>query len=160
MKRINHAAGAIVLLTLLGCAPKNDQPADQPAPKEAAPETSAAPQSPASPTVLSQNYMDAASALADDDFARAKTSLTALAKESTGELQTLAQTSANSADIAAMRESFKALSTFATGMKLPDGYAVAFCPMYKNGAKWVQKKDKLANPYFGKQMSTCGSFVN
>jgi hypothetical protein len=160
MKRINQAAGAIVLVALFGCAPKNDQPAAQAVPKEATPETSAGPQTPASPTVLSKNYFDAASALADDDFAGARTSLTALAKESTGELRTLAQACANSADIAAMRESFKALSTFATGMQLPEGYAVAFCPMYKGGAKWIQKKDKLANPYYGKQMLTCGSFVN
>jgi hypothetical protein len=33
--------------------------------------------------------------------------------------------------------------------------------MYKGGdAKWVQKKDKLANPYYGKAMLTCGNFVN
>lgn len=160
MKRMTLAAGAIVLM-FFGCAPQNDQPADQPeSPKEVASEASQASQRPASPTVLSMNYIAAASALADDDFERAKASLTALAAESTGELQTLAQTCANAGDIAAMRESFKGLSTFATGMELPKDYAVAFCPMYKGGAKWVQKKDKLVNPYFGKSMLTCGSFVN
>ena len=44
--------------------------------------------------------------------------------------------------------------------QLPADYAVAFCPMYKGGSKWVQKKETLANPYYGKTMQTCGSFVN
>ena len=43
-------------------------------------------------------------------------------------------------------------------MELPKDYAVAFCPMYKGGSKWVQKKGTLANPYFGKTMLTCGTF--
>jgi len=64
------------------------------------------------------------------------------------------------ADIAATRERFKALSALAVTMELPQDYAVAFCPMYKGGSKWVQKKDKIANPYYGSQMLTCGSFVN
>jgi hypothetical protein len=52
------------------------------------------------------------------------------------------------------------LSAIASQMQLPPDYAVAFCPMYKGGSKWVQKKETLANPYFGKSMQTCGSFVN
>jgi hypothetical protein len=57
-----------------------------------------------------------------------------------------------------MRDAFKQLSAIAVRMQLPPDYAVAYCPMYKGGAKWVQKKDKLANPYYGKTMSTCGNF--
>ena len=106
------------------------------------------------------HYIDAAAALAADDMEKAKASLAALAKESSGELRTLAQAAADTGDIAATRERFKALSALAVTMELPQDYAVAFCPMYKGGSKWVQKKDKIANPYYGSQMLTCGSFVN
>jgi len=150
---------SIFVLCFFGCAPTNDPPT----PKEAAPEAPAKAEEPTpTPTVLSMHYMDAAAALAADDLDKAKTSLAALAKESTGEMKTLAQAAADTGDIAATRERFKALSAAATAMELPDGYAVAFCPMYKGGSKWVQKndKDKLANPYFGKTMLTCGNFIN
>ena len=90
---------------------------------------------------------------------KAKAALEALANESTGEMKTLAQAAANTGDIAATRERFKPLSELATKMELPKDYAVALCPMYKGGSKWVQKKGTLANPYFGKTMLTCGSFV-
>ncbi|HET9941732.1 MAG TPA: hypothetical protein VFR05_00240, partial [Terriglobia bacterium] len=145
---------ALIFSLLAACTPSNDTSA----PEKPAPEVTAAP-APSS-KVLSTHYVDAATALAADDFAKAKASLTSLAKESTGELQTLAQAAANTPDIAAMRDAFKALSNVATTMELPPDHAVAFCPMFKGGAKWVQKKDKLANPYFGNEMLTCGNFVN
>jgi hypothetical protein len=157
MKRVLWIAGSLALLVLLGCAPKKDEPAtpETPAPKEAA-----APETPAPEGVLPMNYMDAATALAADDFDQAKASLTALAKETTGELHDKAQAAADTGQLASMREKFKELSALAARMQLPPEYAVAYCPMYKNGSKWVQKKDKLANPYFGKGMQTCGSFIN
>ena len=162
MKRISCAL--LILATLSACSPA---PEPTPAPlKETTPDaapppstTEAVPEPPA-PATLSMHYMDAAAALAADDFESAKASLAALAKESTGELQKLAQAAADTGDIAATRERFKALSVVATSMKLPEGYAVALCPMYKGGSKWVQKKETLHNPYFGKTMATCGSFVN
>jgi hypothetical protein len=160
MKRIPLA---MIFLILCACAPTADPPAatnEAPSEAAAAPETQ--PEPPAS-TVLSVHYMDAATALAADDLEKAKAALTALAKESTGEMKTLAQAAADTGDIAATRARFKALSDIATGMELPADYAVAYCPMYKSGSKskWVQKrKDTLANPYYGKAMLTCGSFVN
>lgn len=156
MKRITLLLGAIIL-TLSGCAPAQNAPTlKDEKPAAAIPEAPA----PTTPTTLSMNYIDAATALAADDFDKAKASLTAFAKESTGDIKALAQTAADTGDIAAMRAAFKPLSVAATSMELPDGYAVAFCPMYKGGSKWVQKKDKIANPYFGKTMQTCGNFIN
>jgi hypothetical protein len=155
MKRIPYIAGTIALLAAFGCAPKTDQPAEDkkaPEAKEAA--------APTSSDTLPLSYMDAATALSIDDFDKAKVSLTKLSKETTGDLQAKATTAANAADLPAMREAFKELSAVAVNFKLPPEYAVAFCPMFKGGSKWVQKKDKLANPYFGKSMQTCGSFVN
>lgn len=158
MKRITLPAAAVAFLMLSSCAPTNPTTA----PKEAPPEATAAEPAAEAPTstVLSTHYMEAAAALAADDLEKAKASLAALAKESSGEMKTLAQAAADTGDIAATRERFKALSVVAVTKELPEGYAVAFCPMYKGGSKWVQKKDKLANPYFGKAMLTCGSFVN
>jgi hypothetical protein len=153
MNRIPFMAGLIVLLALLatpGCVSKDEPPT--------APAAEGTPETPAPDGVLSTHYMDAATALADDDFDKAKVSLTALAKETTGELQAKAQAAADTGQIAAMRDAFKALSAIAVRMQLPPDYAVAYCPMFKGGAKWVQKKDTLANPYYGKTMSTCGRF--
>lgn len=154
MKLLTLCSIALIISLLVACTPSDDAAA----PEKPAPEVTAAPAPPSK--VLSTHYVDAATALAADDFAKAKASLTSLAKDSTGELQTLAQAAANTADIAAMRDAFKALSNVATTMELPPDHAVAFCPMFKGGAKWVQKKDKLANPYFGNEMLTCGNFVN
>jgi hypothetical protein len=163
MRRITLLFPALILLLVFSsCAPKTDSPPPSAPVPEATPEASKAPEPAAAPpsNVLSVHYMDAAAALAADDLEKAKAALTALASESTGELKTLAQAAAATGDIAATRDAFKALSKVATAMELPPDYAVAFCPMYKGGAKWVQKKDKLANPYYGKQMLTCGNFVN
>src|SRR6185295_19585361 len=81
-------------------------------------------------TVVPMSYMDAASALALDDFAKAKESLTLLAQESRGDLQARAQAASRAVDIAEMRESFKSLSEKAAiNMSYPDEYAVAFCPL-------------------------------
>ena len=165
MKTVAILSSAFILLALSGCTSN-----ESPAPTESAPASETSPQAltplpdaaaPAS-NVLSAHYVDAAAALAADDFKKAKASFTELAKESTGEMKTLAQAAADTADIAAMREKFKVLSDLATTMELPPDHAVAFCPMYNNnrGGKWVQKKGTLANPYFGSQMLTCGSFVN
>jgi hypothetical protein len=159
MKRVLFAT--VILLTLFACAPK---PATEATPSTTtSADTAATPEpatSPAASSTVSMNYIDAAAALAADDMEKAKASLTAFAKESTGEVQKLAQAAADTGDIAAMRERFKALSAVVTTMELPDGYSVAFCPMYKGGSKWVQKKDSIHNPYYGKTMQTCGSFIN
>ena len=162
MRRITFLSLALILLAFSSCAPKEDSESPLKAVPAATSEVPQTPEPAAEPasTVLSMHYMDAAAALAADDLEKAKAALTAFANENTGELKTLAQAAAATGDIAATREAFKALSKVATTMELPPGYAVAFCPMYKGGSTWVQKKDKLANPYYGKQMQTCGSWVN
>ena len=61
-----------------------------------------------------------------------------------------------------MRALFKGLTEgIVVNMSYPDDYAVAFCPMYKNGSKWIQKREApIANPYLGKSKPACGSFVD
>ena len=160
MKRICYTFGILAMLAAFGCAPKEQPKTDTPAgsAKTEAAKSEAAALPPDG--VLPVSYMDAATALAADDFDTAKAALTALAKESTGELRAKAQAAASTGQIAAMRASFKELSAIASKMQLPPDYAVAYCPMYKGGSKWVQKKETLANPYYGKSMLTCGNFEN
>jgi hypothetical protein len=108
------------------------------------------------------DYMHAASALAIDDFGKAQESLTALSRHSTGDLRDRAKAAAAAADIETMRELFKALTEeVAIHLSYPDDYAVAFCPRYKDGSKWIQKREApVANPYLGKSVPACGGFVD
>jgi len=66
------------------------------------------------------------------------------------------------ADLAAARAAFWRLSdaliaySKATGSPLGAGIRTAYCPMEKK--YWVQKDGKIANPYAGSKMPTCGEF--
>jgi hypothetical protein len=42
------------------------------------------------------------------------------------------------------------------GRQLPDGVRQAWCPMAMK--PWVQRGSMIANPYYGKEMPTCGEF--
>ena len=107
---------------------------------------------------LSPNYSAAQEALAVDDYEKAKTALTALAAESTGDFQKEVQTAATAADIESMRMAFRSASDILIKNGVPAQYAVAYCPMYKGGSSWVQKKGSIVNPYTGKSMPGCGVF--
>jgi hypothetical protein len=107
---------------------------------------------------LSPNYTAAQEALAVDDYDKAKVALTALAAESTGDFQKEAQAAASAPDIDSMRVAFRSASDVLIKSGVPAQYAVAFCPMYKGGSSWVQKKGSIVNPYTGKSMPGCGVF--
>jgi hypothetical protein len=51
----------------------------------------------------------------------------------------------------------EAIDNYMTGLHLqaPEGVRVAVCPMVQK--PWLQKGDAIANPYYGKEMLTCGS---
>lgn len=127
----------------------------------------------AMPSSIVDPYLEIQAALADDStdsikanagtIATAATALGAPAmKIDTAALQLSAAAEAAEPDIKAIRERFgvlsEAIDTYMTGLKLkaPDGVRVAYCPMEKK--PWMQKGDTLANPYYGKEMPTCGSF--
>jgi hypothetical protein len=65
-------------------------------------------------------------------------------------------------DIKDVRDKFgtlsEAIDTYMTGLHLtpPEGVRVAFCPMALK--PWLQEGSEIANPYYGKEMPTCGSF--
>ena len=75
-------------------------------------------------------------------------------------LAAAADKAAGAKDIEAARAAFADLSAaliaYAEKSKQPvEGKIVAFCPMANKS--WVQKDGAIANPYYGKTMSTCGS---
>jgi len=107
---------------------------------------------------LPANYTTAQEALAVDDYDSARIALNALAAESSGDFQKEVQKAAAAADIESMRLAFRSASDILIKNGVPAQYAVAYCPMYKGGASWIQKKGSIVNPYTGKSMPGCGVF--
>ena len=70
----------------------------------------------------------------------------------------------NKQDLAGKRKSFKSLSADVNlFLQMHSGkgetkVAEAFCPMFEGGASWLQTEATIANPYYGSEMLTCGSF--
>src|SRR5438045_1233632 len=92
-------------------------------------------------------YEKIRSALADDDLANAKAAAADLGAEGAP----LAQ----STSLKDARAAFEKLSDKAKQLAAgQSGYYVAHCPMLKKD--WVQTSEKIANPYGGKEMVTCG----
>jgi len=64
------------------------------------------------------------------------------------------------ADVRGAREAFGSLSDALIdyiGSALPDGLAVAYCPMAQKS--WLQRGSVIRNPYYGKAMGDCGRIV-
>ncbi len=61
-----------------------------------------------------------------------------------------------------MREHFATLSdnlfSLVKAFKANNGTVIYLdhCPMYDKGANWISTEESIRNPYFGKQMPTCG----
>ena len=145
----------LVLLIASACAPA---PATDKTPKPGA-EMSRAVLDP---------YLKIQEALADDsmDGVKANAGNVATAAAALGapamKIDTTAVQLASAVEIDDAREKFGALSEaidkYMTGLKLkaPEGVRVAFCPMVLK--PWLQTAATIDNPYYGKSMSTCGSF--
>lgn len=107
------------------------------------------------------SYIEIQEALAKDSLDKAKKLGSSLARESNSEsVKKSAQGIAAAKSIEAARESFKLLSaTFSEQVQKekPQGYEVIECPMAK--AKWVQKRGEIQNPYYGKEMLSCGERI-
>jgi Cu(I)/Ag(I) efflux system membrane fusion protein len=65
-------------------------------------------------------------------------------------------------DIKAAREAFGPLSDAVIAAAKAEGWKdlsdvkLAYCPMVKQS--WLQKEEKIHNPYYGTAMATCGEF--
>jgi Cu(I)/Ag(I) efflux system membrane fusion protein len=113
-------------------------------------------------------YLKIQAALADDSTDGVKQNAGEIATAATAlgapamKIDTAAVQLASAGDLADAREKFGALSeavdVYMTGLKLkaPDGVRVAMCPMVNK--PWLQEGSTIANPYYGKEMPTCGSF--
>ena len=111
-------------------------------------------------------YLAIQSALVNDDLAPVAAAAKSLQKSAGrlgGDGKALAAAAAKTADatsLEAARAAFGDLSTaliaYADNTKQPiEGKIVAFCPMVNKS--WVQADGTIANPYYGKAMSTCGN---
>jgi hypothetical protein len=113
-------------------------------------------------------YLKIQAALASDSLDEVKANAGNIATAATAlgapamKIDTTALQLAEATDLATARDRFGALSeaivTYMDGFKLtaPDGVRVAVCPMVNK--PWLQQGDTLANPYYGKDMPTCGNF--
>ena len=120
------------------------------------------------PRSIVDPYLKIQEALADDslDGVKANAGNIAAAAPSLGapamKIDTSALQLASATELDDARVKFGALSgaidTYMTGLKLkaPEGVRVAFCPMAEK--PWLQQGATISNPYYGKSMSTCGSF--
>ena len=92
-------------------------------------------------------YEKVRAALAADDLAAAKISASDLREEGAA--------LAKSNSLKEARAAFETLSDKAKQLAAgQSGYFVVSCPMLKKD--WVQTSDKIANPYYGREMATCG----
>jgi Cu(I)/Ag(I) efflux system membrane fusion protein len=125
----------------------------------------------AAPTALTpmfENYLALQAALAGDNLQDAvnaakkmQTSIPEKAKdekmsEQLSSISLLAKNIGAAKDLEQARKTFGEMSVLMIALKSESGLSVSeyFCPMLKKS--WLQKGDKVQNPYFGKQMSGCG----
>jgi hypothetical protein len=86
-------------------------------------------------------------ALAADDLATARTAA--------GDLGDEGAALAKSSSLKEARAAFEKLSDKAKQLVAgQSGYYLVHCPMLQKD--WVQTSEKIANPYYGKEMATCG----
>ena len=128
------------------------------------------------------NYLDLHVALSKDQLEPAKRAFAQLAKSAVAfqprtpkaaqalwktlgkSLTQEALEAKKSPDLDAARRSFETVSKRMIvvlqrfGNPLPDTVRLSFCPMAADakGAFWVQRAEKIENPYFGAAMATCG----
>ena len=137
---------AIVLLaSVAGCASRMSPAA-----------TPSIPTTPADFETQLTEYVEVQEALAADDFEAAQTELEEFARITDAATQALAQQALRADDIEELRASFKPLSESLVAQDLPQGFAKAYCPMYDDGASWVQRDGPVRNPYYGAFMLSCG----
>lgn len=111
-------------------------------------------------------YFRIQSTLSDDKTEGVKSDAAAIASaaRSMGEpgapIVKAADRLAGAADLVTARTAFSQLSdavialSESTKAEAGDGVHAMYCPMAKK--QWLQKGDKVSNPYYGKAMLTCG----
>lgn len=134
-------------------------------------------------TLLTE-YMDVKEALVNDNFEDAKSSLHSFSEEVTSNSEmnhhpehnqmhethhsamlSAVETASNAENIDQFRNSFDEISAelikAVKNQNVDADLYIQFCPMADdgNGARWLSKKKKIKNPYYGEQMHNCGETV-
>jgi hypothetical protein len=112
---------------------------------------------------LMPEYLKISAALAADDLGAARSAAKDLAGVAAGQHDAAIGAAANAVakaeNLSAAREAFKKLSAPIVAIAKPTRkYFILNCSMA--GADWVQTNGKVANPYFGSDMLTCGSVTD
>jgi hypothetical protein len=114
------------------------------------------------------SYLEIHAQLASDkvDGIKAPAGALAARAEGLGEagkaMAKAARAVADSRDIKAARDAFGGLSEAVVAAAKAEGWKdlgdvkLAYCPMVQRS--WLQKDEKISNPYYGSAMSTCGEF--
>jgi len=113
------------------------------------------------------HYLKIQSALANDSIDGVASNASAIGSAVRGdsmkmlspEMAAQADALAKTKDLAKARGVFKRLSKsliqYLADHKITSAYAEVYCPMAK--ASWLQKGDKIENPYLGASMRGCGT---
>jgi membrane fusion protein, copper/silver efflux system len=152
---MKHMTVAVLVALASACAP--------------APQTSNTPAAGGEmPRSIVDPYLKIQASLADDSMDGVKQNAGNIATAATAfgspamKIDTAAVQLTSAADLADARDKFgrlsEAIDAYMTGLKLtpPEGVRVAVCPMVNK--PWLQEGSAIANPYYGKEMSTCGNF--
>jgi hypothetical protein len=114
------------------------------------------------------SYLEIHAQLASDKIDGIKAPAGALAARAEGlgepgkAMAKAARTVADSRDLKAARDAFGGLSEAVVAAAKAEGWKdlgdvkLAFCPMVNRS--WLQKDEKISNPYYGSAMLTCGEF--
>lgn len=114
------------------------------------------------------SYLDIQSQLVNDKMDTVKTQAHAIGQEAGrmgapgADIVKAAGAVEKSTDLKTARDSFATLSDAVIAAAKAEGWKdvgdlkLAWCPMVKRS--WLQKDEKIQNPYFGKSMPTCGEF--
>ena len=114
------------------------------------------------------SYLEIQAQLAADKVAAVKAPAAAIVKDATAmgaggaEIVTAAKAVEAAGDLKNAREAFAKLSAAviaaakAEGWKGLEGVKLGFCPMAPAPGNWLQKEDKVRNPYYGTAMLECG----
>jgi Cu(I)/Ag(I) efflux system membrane fusion protein len=158
---ISLACGGSQGAPSVGAQPAAAQPKPRPLPANATAEAK-----------LIDGYLAWQERLAADDAAGAKAAseklgplAAAVTSEHSTKIKLAASDAAAAKDIAGQRVAFDRASEAAialvqqSGNPMPVPLRIARCPMAfdNRGARWLQRAEVLANPYFGASMLTCGS---
>jgi membrane fusion protein, copper/silver efflux system len=112
------------------------------------------------------SYLEIHAQLAADKIDGIKTPASAIASraeamgQSGAAMAKAAKAIGAASDIKVAREAFGTLSDAVIAAAKADGYKdlsdvkLAYCPMVRKS--WLQKGNQIQNPYYGKDMSTCG----